>query len=244
MKNLYYSVNSPLMAFKHIGQSASNTYIGSSRSINTVMETIILDKGCELHSLVGGLFLVRDGIASPVSLLPPKSVLEGLNGREEVRILLGYIKSKRISATDTPTQVDYRGARRIVSENRMPDLHPAIIRSDHSPEFILLRECLTGEVSALRKESHTLDWSMKDISAYGWPQATLNIDGEKIEFCIYPDLTIRMILPVKQNLLVGDDLSKTDAQPIVDMTVEDAKEKISEIFHLRYRDVARSTPKP
>jgi hypothetical protein len=57
--NNYYKVLKPIMAYQHDGWEETNSYYGSSRISKAKYKSVKLNKGDELHSLVGGLFLVK-----------------------------------------------------------------------------------------------------------------------------------------------------------------------------------------
>lgn len=197
MKNRYYTVVSPIRVFVHAGHSASNSYVGSSRVITTVMKAQNARKGDEIHALVGGTFLVRKGTAYEIDLKPAKPVFEKSYGFSQPwQIMEAYAKAGRAVEQDAPKlTADYRAARDKAGK-KLPELHEQVIERTKSPEY----DHLAGAVGkALAKaETHGVEyrWSMRDINAYGGASSSIKADGFGLEFYVFEDFRIRAKIPV------------------------------------------------
>ena len=64
LKNEYFTVLAPFMVYVRRGETRpSNVWIGASQALDWVYEETWAQPGEEIHSLVGGNFLIRDGVA-------------------------------------------------------------------------------------------------------------------------------------------------------------------------------------
>jgi hypothetical protein len=112
--NSYFEVAQPFRIFRHIGVSASNSYVGASRLFATVMEAINARPGDEIHTLVGGTFLIRDGGIGPISLRAPKPPFEKSYGAREsdTTIMKRYVQEGLAAEIPQPAgNIDYVVAR-------------------------------------------------------------------------------------------------------------------------------------
>ncbi len=76
-ENLFYSVTKPLPAWYLIGHMDGNEWIGASRCLWPVYRPVTLHPGDEVHSLVGGVFVVtrEKKVLSTVSVLSAPVVI-------------------------------------------------------------------------------------------------------------------------------------------------------------------------
>jgi hypothetical protein len=60
-ENRYYAVVEPFTVEVRVGVAGTNIYLGRIQPLQDLYQTVALRPGDELHLLVGGDFLVRDG---------------------------------------------------------------------------------------------------------------------------------------------------------------------------------------
>ena len=63
IENHYYGVTSPFPVEVRVGLRKSQVFIGSSMALQDLYQTVTVQPGDELHLLVGGDFLIRNGVA-------------------------------------------------------------------------------------------------------------------------------------------------------------------------------------
>lgn len=82
--NNYYKVVKPIDAHQHDGWEQTNAYYGSSRISKAKFKPVKLNKGDEIHSLVGGTFVVKKGEGHQARLEKPedKHPFERSNGNQ------------------------------------------------------------------------------------------------------------------------------------------------------------------
>lgn len=61
LTNTFFRVTAPFPVYVLDSIAESNTYVGRSRAFSNVYRRITAQPGDEVHALVGGVFLVRDG---------------------------------------------------------------------------------------------------------------------------------------------------------------------------------------
>lgn len=176
MFNKYFRVDAPFRVWCHVGLSDSNAHIGRSQVINTVMEARNAGPGDEIHALVGGTFLVRDGAAWEISIHAPKHVFEKTYGRRSPATELA--EDPRVSELLAPTRVmDYNAARDKVRSNRLRPLHPEVIEVEPSPGMLLLRAVVEPFAQDLREGNRPYSVSEADVDAYHSGRIRLTIEG-------------------------------------------------------------------
>lgn len=62
MMNTYSLVTEPVDAHIRVGSTPGNTFAGRLQAHETVYQVLTLSPGDEIHALVGGTFLVREGV--------------------------------------------------------------------------------------------------------------------------------------------------------------------------------------
>lgn len=183
--NSYFNVGNGrgFRVFRHLGTSASNCYVGASRAFLTVMEAINARTGDEIHTLVGGTFMVRDGVVSPISLRAPKPLFEKSYGGHDPDSVVMKRYVKRGLATEIPApsgKFDYAAARERVFNNHLRELHPEIVHVENSPEFVELNSVVQEFAADLVRSGLACEIKAADINAYGGPRFDLVADGQKI----------------------------------------------------------------
>lgn len=184
--NRYYRVvgDRGFQVYRHFGHSASNSYVGASRVINTVMEAVNVKAGDEIHVLVGGTFLVeKDGLVSEIALKPPKPVFEKTYGGDSAADIMAA-RAKHGLATEVvapPRAPDYGAARRRTDANKLPDLHPEIIRRVDSPEWSEMAAAVGSAVESMGADP-VPSVKGRDIDAYGGPYFEIALGDVRIGF--------------------------------------------------------------
>jgi hypothetical protein len=114
-RNRYFVPIEPVFFFEHVAKSPSNTWIGSSRAIETHMVGQNAGPDCTFHLLVGGDFIERaDGAIRAISLKTPKPLIEKTYGLTETTEALFETLLKVGSVAEVPApaaKVDYSTAR-------------------------------------------------------------------------------------------------------------------------------------
>jgi hypothetical protein len=169
--------------YRHVGCSRSNTYVGSSRVVDAVMEAVNLREGDEVHVLAGGTFVISGGVVSPVSLRPPKHIFEKEYGNppSDAEVMRGQVRKGLAVETAAPLgRPDYVGARDRVSANLLRDLHPQMIHVDDSPELQDIASVADAFVA--ENGGAGAGWSVRkaDRSAYGGPKVVVERDGVRL----------------------------------------------------------------
>ncbi len=182
MHNRYFKVIEPFRIWRNVGVSPSNSYIGSSRMLTTVMEARNAKPGDEIHALVGGVFLVRGNECWPIGLSAPKeSPFEKSYGIYSPAEELAR-NVKHVEAMEKPASTpDYGMARKAVSDNLLREFHPQVIQVEASPDLEKLR-AIFADVSD--EIGVTLGLKEKDITAYSGATITFELDGKKASLLI------------------------------------------------------------
>ena len=177
--NAFFRVEEPFQVFKHVGISASNSYVGASRMFATVMEAINSRPGDEIHALVGGTFLKRGNDVFPISLKPRKPPFEKSYGSASAaEVMTHRVKVGLVTRIPEPRVTpDYGAAGKRVSTNQLREFHPEIVHIDDSPELMKLKEIVDQFMGKLRDIDDTAMVEYRDIDAYGGPQATVRFCG-------------------------------------------------------------------
>lgn len=177
--NAFFRVERPFQVFKHVGISASNSYVGASRIFATVMEAINSQPEDEIHALVGGTFLKRGNDVFPISLKPRKPPFEKSYGSQSAaEVLANRAKIGLVTQIPTPHAMpDYGAAGKRVSANLLREFHPEIVHIDDSPELVKLKEIVDPVVERLRDIDDEATIEFQDIDAYGGPKATARFAG-------------------------------------------------------------------
>lgn len=183
--NSFFEVAGPFRIFRHVGVSASNSYVGASRMFATVMEAINAQPGDEIHTLAGGTFLIRDGGIGPISLRAPKPPFEKNYGGDEsdATIMKNYVKEGLAVEIPRPAgKIDYAVARQRVHDNLLPAFHREIVHVEDSPRFAEMRAIVDAFVQELALAGIAPTVKAQDITAYGGPQFDVVVDGQRIRF--------------------------------------------------------------
>lgn len=107
MPNKYYTALESFQVLRAVGSKPSNTYIGASRVIDTVYETVDVLPGEEIHDLVGGTFHIDSGGNShAIRLTEPVHIFEAKyhRGAEPAR-LATLLRDDFICVEDAPVSV-------------------------------------------------------------------------------------------------------------------------------------------
>lgn len=176
--NKYFTVEKPFRIYRHVGHSASNTYIGRSRAINTVMEARNAKAGDEIHALVGGTFLVRGGETWEISLRPPKPLLEKSYGGASAQSMLAGQTGLVREIPKGTSEADYSGSRKAIEANILPELHAVIIHVELSPEAELL-EALFHEARDAAEDGKRIEFQVDDNKSRPGAQGQFSINEER-----------------------------------------------------------------
>lgn len=173
--NKYFRVDRPFRVWCHLGFSDSNTYIGSSRCINTVMEARNAKPGDVIHALVGGTFMVTAEGPRAISTQAPKHIFEKSYGGRKADAFW-FAESMKDFVTEIPApsaKVDYAGVLAKVSANRMRELHPEVIEVEPSPGMVALRRIFSLDVFDL--EARQVDFDIKEVDENAYHPARVEI---------------------------------------------------------------------
>lgn len=165
--NKFFAVEKPFRIWRHVGTSPSNTWIGSSRSINTVMEARNSEPGDQIHALVGGTFLVRGKEAWRISIRAPKPILEKSYGGYESDAFVLARRTDVLSEIPQPAdKIDYNAPRLAIEANRLRELHPEVIEVEPSPGMELLKAMVGRYAEELSAAGRKFSVKAEDVNAY------------------------------------------------------------------------------
>jgi len=155
--NKYYEFDEAIRWFRAIGHSASNTYIGSSRAIDTVYEPTTINPGDQVHALLGGTFVVRaDGTVEEGKFKLPKHLFEKSYGirQSDADLCDLMAKAGRCREIEKPAaKADYNAPRKAYDANKLPDLMGNVPRGRKWPNSPTLDFIIRNYAEASLDES-------------------------------------------------------------------------------------------
>lgn len=159
--NSYFQVVEPFLVFKNRGTCTTNSWMGASQALQMVKEAILVEKGDEIHALVGGCFLVRPGpVGSPDEISEfvmkrARPLFEKSYGGfvSDQEIIVGLAKNGLLVEIDQPAKKhDYRAN---PANEKFRHLHPEVIWTQHSPLFEGVKQSVPSTMEALRGQQAT-----------------------------------------------------------------------------------------
>lgn len=153
-QSVFYRVEQPLLVLKHRGSCTTNNSVGASGILRLVKEAVVAQPGDQIHSLIGGCFLVdRSGQVSEFSMRTRNGAFERTHGRfvRDQDILADIAKAGRMTEIDGPAhKIDYRqNSAKEVFEH----LHDEVIWSVHSALFNQMKSAFPSSVSVFKDHS-------------------------------------------------------------------------------------------
>ena len=180
----YFTVAQPFRVWRHVGKCDSNTHIGRSRAVTTVLDAVDALPGDEVHDLPGGTFVTGPDGTFQVSLRPPVPILESRHHYVSPENLLRELASAgRVAAIPAPMlRADYGAARRAVDANRLPPLSAEVRRAEPSPELRLANALVDAFLEPLAGMPNGRIRTSRDVTCDGPARARTDVeDGGTFE---------------------------------------------------------------
>jgi len=205
--NKFFAFDKPVRWFKAVGHSPSNTYIGSSRAIDTVHQQSLVNPGDVIHDLSGALWLVRkDGSVETGKLKLPKHLLEKTYGIPETPSDIMGRMAKAGYCREIPQpagKVDYNGARKAVdAAPRYPECTGQVLPGGvESPLMRVLREAAVAAGLPEAAQAAGGKVHMVDVGMAGEPHTTACMVSVRIPGSAYLDVSAT---PERDGIQVGE----------------------------------------
>ena len=182
MATSYFRVLEPLRVWKVVGSSPSNTWIGSSRSINSVTEVSNARAGDEIHALPGGLFMGDASGAHEIRLRPPVPLLQARYHRfDQDAFLKSMVSAGVLEPMANPSaRIDYVKARES-AKRTFPEFHPEEILLEPSPEHEKLALLVSPFADTLREAGAEVTVAIHEVSFDRPPRAAVGTARGVIE---------------------------------------------------------------
>jgi hypothetical protein len=150
-QNAFYRVEQPVLVLKHRGTSTTNDSVGTAKMLRLVKEAVLARPGDQIHSLVGGCFLVDSvGQVSEFSLRTRGGAFERSHGgfTRDQDILASLAKGGMMSEIEAPKdKFDYRKNQ---AKEEFGHLHDEVIWTEHSSLFNALKSAFPASVSVFK----------------------------------------------------------------------------------------------
>lgn len=134
-RNSYFEVVEPIFYFRPVGKALSNTWVGSSRVVDTVFAGCTAKPGDVFHCLVGGDFVAGSRELSGCSFQMPKHIFEKSYGPafSATMLMTELAALGRVIETGAPEERPDYGAARALPD--LPANTPRLTYRERSPQY-------------------------------------------------------------------------------------------------------------
>jgi len=227
LENRYYEVVEPFFHFQKVGWAESNTYIGASMALTSVHESRNAEPGAQIHSLVGGLFLVDGDEVHEIALRTSKSILEkSYLHRPDSEFLDAMVESGALRRIDEPVKnVAYGAARK--GGRQFPKHTGQVIWIDHSQAFEEMKMAFPDLMAAVANEE---GWKaeISDVGLERDVTVSLSKDGNRVARFVADTVTGKGYLMTFRSAFDGTALWQSLAEALPEGAVlEDTGDRLT-----------------